>query len=196
LIAEKEKADRNKKKGALLPVHELPANTPAWFRECDTDGDGQVALHEWKARGYPVEDFRKADLNGDNFITLHELMRAGLFVPDPHFGRPPQSGQPGQNGQPVPNPTSARRLADHVGRFFIFEMTGTTEGMVWGTDVYTVESPMAVAAVHAGVLRAGEKRFVKVTILPGQDHYEGSTQNGVTTHDFGPTPACFRVERP
>jgi hypothetical protein len=59
----------------------LPANAPKWFREYDTDGDGQVSLAEWIARGHSVKDFQKADLNGDGFITLKELMRAGLFVP-------------------------------------------------------------------------------------------------------------------
>jgi hypothetical protein len=158
----------------------LPANVPAWFRDYDTDGDGQVSLAEWVARGHSVKDFQKADLNGDGFITLKELMRAGLFVPS--------TG--------AKTPATAQPLMAKVGKFYYFEVTGAGAGAVWGTDVYTTDSAIAAAAVHAGVLRAGEKGFVKVTILPGQASYEGSTRNGVTTQNFGAFPGSYRVGRP
>jgi hypothetical protein len=175
LIAAK-KANRRRKGAASR----LPANAPKWFREYDTDGDGQVSLAEWTARGHSVEDFQKADLNGDGFITLKELMRAGLFMPS--------------TGAKVP--LNAHGLIGKVGKFYYFEVTGAAAGGVWGTDVYTADSLIAVAAVHAGVLRAGQKGFVKVTILPGQQRYEGSTRHGVTTWDFWPFPGSYRVGRP
>jgi hypothetical protein len=168
----------------------LPSNVPAWFKEYDTDGDGQIALYEWKARGHSVEDFKKADLNGDGFITLKELMRAGLFEPSPVASRP----APRAAAARVPQ--SARQLRAQVGEFFYLEVTGTTGGAVWGTDVYTDTSHIATAAVHAGVLSVGEKGFVKVTILPGQESYEGSTSNGVTTQSFGAFGGSYRIERP
>jgi hypothetical protein len=175
LIAAK-KAGRDQKGAASR----LPANAPAWFREYDTDGDGQVSLHEWRARGHSIEDFQKADLNGDGFLTLKELMRAGLFVPSTGATPPP----------------TARQLMAQVGKFYYFEVTGAGAGAVWGTDVYTADSAIATAAVHAGVLRVGQRGFIKVTILPGQQGYEGSTRNGVTTHDFGAFPGSYRVGRP
>src|SRR5262249_15208636 len=57
-------------------------------------------------------------------------------------------------------------------------------GSVWGTDIYTDDSPLAAVAVHAGVLQVGQKGVVKVTILPGQQSYTGSTRNGVTTGNW------------
>ena len=50
---------------------------------------------------------------------------------------------------------------------------------MWGTDVYTSDSTLATAAVHAGVLQPGQTGVVKVTILPGQAAYQGSTRNSV-----------------
>jgi hypothetical protein len=174
LVGDKKKPERR----ASL----LPANIPAWFREYDTDGDGQVSLFEWKARGHSVEDFKKADLNGDGFITPKELLRAGLFL----------------NPKEVMNPWQlAWQLRNQAGKFFYFEVTGSKAGNVWGTGIYTTDSPIPTAAVHAGVLRDGQKGFVKVTVLPGQQSYEGSTRNGVTTYNFQQFfPASYRVTKP
>jgi hypothetical protein len=54
----------------------LPPGLPAWFREYDTDGDGQIALYEWKAAGQPVERFLAMDSDGDGFLTPDEVLWA------------------------------------------------------------------------------------------------------------------------
>jgi hypothetical protein len=175
LIAAKAKAGRNRKK----TTHQLPINAPKWFREYDTDGDGQIALYEWTAHGHSVEDFKKADLNGDGFITIQELVRAGLFAQD--------------KGESL----LARIQQMKDGEFFYLEVRGTRRGEIYGTDVYTMSSDLATAAVHAGVLRNGEKRYVKVTLLPGLQRYEGCERHGVKSHDyFGHWPRSYRVDRP
>jgi Ca2+-binding EF-hand superfamily protein len=53
----------------------LPKGLPAWFKQLDTDGDGQVALHEWRAAGKNLDEFHRYDLNGDGFITVEEMQR-------------------------------------------------------------------------------------------------------------------------
>jgi len=58
----------------------MPDNLPGWFKEYDTNGDGQVALHEWKDRGRTLREFRELDLNGDGFITVEELILGGHLV--------------------------------------------------------------------------------------------------------------------
>ena len=62
---------------------------------------------------------------------------------------------------------------------------GALAGAVWGTDVYTDDSNIATAAIHAGVLRLGETKTVTVTILAGQGSYSASTRNGVTSSNWG-----------
>jgi hypothetical protein len=54
---------------------------------------------------------------------------------------------------------------------------------------------LSAAAVHAGVLKAGEKGTVKVTILPGQTGYQGTTRNGITSSPYGQWGSSYRVER-
>jgi hypothetical protein len=53
----------------------MPANLPAWFAEIDTDQDGQIGLYEWKAKGWPTEQFRNLDRNDDGFLTVDEVLR-------------------------------------------------------------------------------------------------------------------------
>jgi len=93
-----------------------------------------------------------------------------------------------------PDPGTPGALRGQNGKVFYFEVTGANGGTVWGTDVYTDDSPIATAAVHAGVLQVGQKAVVKVTILAGQGSYNGSTRNGVSTSDYGPWTGSYKVE--
>jgi len=80
---------------------------------------------------------------------------------------------------------------NRVGQTFQFTVTGAATGAVWGTDVYTDDSFVATAAVHAGVLRVGETRTVTVTILAGLNSYPASTRNGIATSSWGSWGGSF-----
>lgn len=62
---------------------------------------------------------------------------------------------------------------------------GGSENGVWGTDIYTDDSDIGTAAVHAGLITFAAGGTVTIRILDGQDSYTGSTRNGVTTSDYG-----------
>ena len=81
-------------------------------------------------------------------------------------------------------PANMQALSDPVGATFYFRVKGATEGSLWGTDVYTGDSALAVAAVHAGLVKPGESAVVKVTVVPALNAYKGSVRNGVTSHNF------------
>ncbi|BDG71094.1 LCCL domain-containing protein [Roseomonas fluvialis] len=74
--------------------------------------------------------------------------------------------------------------------------TCTTEaalsGTVWGTGVYTADSRVCRAAIHAGAIPA-TGGVVAVTPAPGQQAYAGSAANGITTSNYGPWSASFTV---
>ena len=82
---------------------------------------------------------------------------------------------------------------DKVGQTFSFSITGSIEGPVWGTDIYTDDSNLAVAAVHAGAINIGEKKTVHIKILPGEQNYEGSVRNGVTSSSYGAWEGSYFV---
>jgi hypothetical protein len=84
-------------------------------------------------------------------------------------------------------------LCDPVDATFYFRVTGETTGQLWGTDVYTGDSAVGVAAVHAGLVKAGETAILKVSVVRPLPQYAGSTRNGVTSHDFGPYGTAYRL---
>jgi|LakMenEpi03Aug12_release.lakeMendotaPanAssembly.Ray.scaffolds.fasta_scaffold987253_1 hypothetical protein len=81
-----------------------------------------------------------------------------------------------------------------IGKSFLVEATGRTSGSIWGTDVYTSDSCVDVACVHAGVLKNNETAIVKITIVKPLKKFKGSTRNGVTSSDWGSYPAAYKVE--
>lgn len=94
----------------------------------------------------------------------------------------------------MPDPGSPGAFRGQNGKSFVFEVTGAQGGSIWGTDVYTDDSSIASAAVHAGILQVGQKGAVKVTILPGEQNYTGSTRNGVTTGNWMAFGGSYKVE--
>jgi outer membrane protein OmpA-like peptidoglycan-associated protein len=68
---------------------------------------------------------------------------------------------------------------------------GNTElGAVWGMDVYTEDSAICQAAVHAGFLtRSGGA--VTVVPQPGRQSYAGVERNGVSSSNYGTMDGSF-----
>jgi hypothetical protein len=91
-------------------------------------------------------------------------------------------------------PQTMQALGDSLGASFYFRVTGAAEGSLWGTDIYTGDSALGVAAVHAGLVKPGERAVVKVTVVPPLTAYKGSVRNGVVSHDFARYGSAYRLE--
>ncbi|WP_421792609.1 LCCL domain-containing protein [Hyphobacterium sp.] len=93
--------------------------------------------------------------------------------------------------------------SNHRGRnnevfaYFCPPRGSTRHAVVWGTDIYTDDSGICSAAVHAGFLTdAGGSVWIQ--ILGRQERYTGSPRNGVTTSNYGGWGGSYRfvfVER-
>lgn len=95
----------------------------------------------------------------------------------------------------LPDPGNLLQYAQ-IGKSLRFRVVGTSQGPLWGTDQYTADSLLAVAAVHAGALEDGEEGVVKVTILDLTGvPIIGAFRNGVSSMDWGPYRVGYRVAR-
>ena len=82
----------------------------------------------------------------------------------------------GQNGQPFA---------------FLCPPNGAAIATVWGTDVYTDDSSVCIAAVHAGVIMFSTGGAVVIEIRPGQSSYAGTTRNGVVSTSYAAWSGSF-----
>ncbi|MEH2404421.1 LCCL domain-containing protein [Nostoc sp.] len=64
---------------------------------------------------------------------------------------------------------------------------------VWGTDVYTDDSSICNAAVHAGLITSRNGGQVRIRIRPGAEFYYGTTRNGLNSRDYGSWRGSFIV---
>jgi hypothetical protein len=88
-----------------------------------------------------------------------------------------------------------RTLERNVGQSYYFQATGNTHGPLWGTGVYTSDSNLGTACVHAGVLKVGEAGVVKVTMVKPLTVFPGSQRHGVNSSTWNTGwPGAYTVE--
>jgi hypothetical protein len=99
----------------------------------------------------------------------------------------------------IPAPLSMTGFrAAAPGSVYLFSVTGATpgSGSIWGTNVYTDDSHIATAAVHAGVVRADQSATVRVVTSPGRNDYAGSSRNGINSNGYGRFSGSYSISDP
>lgn len=88
--------------------------------------------------------------------------------------------------------TSAAHLRNKLDQDSVFECPARGQlGPVWGSGVYSDESSVCSAAVHAGVINANQGGTVTIRTRPAQTAYAGSERNGVITQESGSGQGSF-----
>lgn len=95
--------------------------------------------------------------------------------------------------QVLPDPGNLTMYRKNYGATYYFSVTGKGSGYLFGTDIYTDDSELAAASVHAGILAPGQSGIVKVTIRPGQSSYRASWKNGVRSRSWGKWDSSYSV---
>src|SRR5262245_17604999 len=142
-------------------------------------------------KSVPEPKLKKIDrdvIHTENSRIVGRIESTSMRINTPHFGdltvrvhdlaAITLNGPPDDEEIPVnvqPDPGYLTNFQHQVGQSFYFRVTGAINGSVWGSDVYTTDSQLSMVAVHAGVVNIGQTGIVKVTILPGQNGYAGST---------------------
>ncbi|AKU14089.1 putative transmembrane sensor protein [Azoarcus sp. CIB] len=118
-----------------------------------------------------------------NGVVSHDY---GTFGTSMRFAGTPDPAEPGpcpgrlSINANLPTPFTCVCSADRV-----------TDGTVWGTDLYTADSSLCRAALHAGAI-ARSGGTVTVDYQPGLEAYAGTRRNGVASHDYGTYPSSIR----
>ena len=89
--------------------------------------------------------------------------------------------------------TQADNLRGRNGQRFTFACpgNGTISSRLWGTDLYTDDSSICTAAVHAGLISVETGGVVTIEIRPGAGSYTAATRNGVTSQNYGDWHGSF-----
>ena len=91
--------------------------------------------------------------------------------------------------------TSASMVSFETGKTIKFKCPpGGKASTVWGTDIYTVDSSICNAAVHAGKLSSESGGSVTIELRPAESSYKGTTRNGIKTSDYGKYEHSFVVK--
>ena len=80
-------------------------------------------------------------------------------------------------------------------RPLLFEVAGRTDGALWGSGPYTLDSHLGTAAVHSGLVKPGLRAVVRVTVLESEyREYAGSERRAVTSSEYNGGSRAYRME--
>lgn len=170
---------------ALAPIagevlQELKAQVPA--EELQVREDDLIVTADTKIAGTITMPTLK--LKTAQFGELAMSLADGRSLRHQSLAAAPQEED--SNGGVQPDPGNLKAFESRIGETFSFSVTGSAAGgSVWGTDIYTTDSRLSAAVVHAGLLKDGETGVVKVKIVAAQGSYTSSAKNGVTSSPYG-----------
>ena len=95
-----------------------------------------------------------------------------------------------RGGPPIVNESHSSNInctdkRGKVGEVYGYNITGSTEGTVWGDGIYTDDSNIAKAAVLEGKCKIGENCTVCIKIIESKSSYGSRTKNGISTSSYG-----------
>lgn len=104
-------------------------------------------------------------------------------------------GGGGTTSTPTPSgdqcPSNFKSVTDKNGTTTCSCAANAVGGSVWGTDIYTTDSSICGAAVHAGVIEKAKGGKVTVKGAAGCSTYTGSARNGVSSSNWGSYDGSF-----
>lgn len=90
-------------------------------------------------------------------------------------------------------PANLMAYQNQFGKEVVFTVTGPQANgqqmAVWGTDIYTLDSNLGAAALHAGLVQAGQSSVVRVRVVASPQQFAGTLRNGVSTAPYATYPS-------
>ena len=80
---------------------------------------------------------------------------------------------------------------ENIGRKYCYKIKGSSEGTVWGDNIYTDDSNIAKAAVLEGKCQLGQEKIVGIKMIEGKSSYSSASRYGVSSVTYGSWPASY-----
>jgi hypothetical protein len=128
---------------------------------------------------YRILLFPNAYWTGNGHYTPEQILNISITLVS--------SGGGNGNTNRITWATQADNLRGRNGERFTYICPGdgTISPRLWGTNIYTDDSSICSAAVHAGLINAQSGGTVTIEIRAGASSYQGSFRNGATSKDYG-----------
>ena len=187
----------------LLPPASIPSGATVGFRGEPRSGwnPGQLVVVDVDG-GDPFS--RPVGTAGADDADFSDGELCDLFPDDPVCDRPAEEPEPEAEPEAEPDPgastdhpdadwnSTAQDYRGQDGLQVSYDCPAGGEAWtVWGSDVYTDDSLVRTAAVHAGLITFASGGTVVIEIRPGQASYDASTRNGVESLDWPDWPGSF-----
>jgi hypothetical protein len=142
------------------------------------------------------------NVNGSPSPTFSPAPKA---TPEPANPSPVEDSSPETDKSPAGNTdsedvtsidwdTTAIAFKNDAGRIYKFQCPPDgTPYTIWGSDVYTQDSSICTAAVHAGVFSLADGGEVTLEFRPGRPTYGSTLRNGIKSTTFGEYAHSFVV---
>ena len=108
--------------------------------------------------------------------------------------KPPPKTEEIDEITPIAWTTAAVGFKQDVGQIYKFQCPENgSPAAVWGSDIYTADSSICTAGVHAGVITLESGGVVTIEFRPGRSVYGSTLRNGITSNTYGEYPHSFVV---
>jgi hypothetical protein len=155
---------------------------------------GDVRINLTKT-GYPVQDFNINLANDRDTTRTIRLTKTGQPEVRSSTATPPVSIPvvvEAQSSKEILWTETASSIIGNVDQDFAYMCPPNgTVGNIWGTDFYSSNSSICSAAVHAGIINARDGGKVQIKIRSGENFYNGTARNGVTSLRDGQHKGSF-----
>jgi hypothetical protein len=153
----------------------------------EASGTGKLS-YQWKHNGSPISGATSSTLS----VFVKSAAQAGSYaaaVTDDNATTLSQHAILGVVGYRVAHPqvVDYDNLADlQPGDFRHIIVPGHIEGgwKAWGNGFYSTDTDLGLAAVHAGLINAGQTQVVTVVRMPRQPGFLSETNHGVTSLEY------------
>jgi hypothetical protein len=108
--------------------------------------------------------------------------------------KPTTNSEDTEDITPIAWDTTASGFKGEAGQTYKFRCPadGTEQG-IYGSDIYTQDSSICTAAVHAGLITLAQGGVVTIEYRPGRPTYGSTVRNGIKSRTWGEYPRSFVV---